>query len=58
MLAQPKAKRSTAEGHGATTSPQCMVLEDQLCFALYAASLAMAKFYKSKLTPLSLTYPQ
>jgi len=35
-----------------------MLLEDQLCFALYSASLAMAKFYKPLLAPLSLTYPQ
>jgi len=35
-----------------------MVLEDQLCFALYAASLAMTKFYKPMLAPLALTYPQ
>jgi DNA-binding MarR family transcriptional regulator len=34
------------------------VLEEQLCFALYAASLAMTKFYKPMLAPLALTYPQ
>jgi len=33
-------------------------LEDQLCFALYAASLAMTKVYKPLLDPLGLTYPQ
>ncbi len=33
-------------------------LDHQLCFALYAASLAMTKFYKPLLQPLGLTYPQ
>ena len=33
-------------------------LDRQLCFALYAASLAMTKLYKPLLEPLQLTYPQ
>ena len=33
-------------------------LDDQLCFALYAASLAMNKVYRKALAPLGLTYPQ
>ena len=33
-------------------------LDDQLCFALYAASLAMTKTYRPLLAPLGLTYPQ
>lgn len=33
-------------------------LDRQLCFALYAASLAMTKLYKPLLEPLGLTYPQ
>jgi len=33
-------------------------LDHQLCFALYAASLAMTKYYKPLLDPLGLTYPQ
>lgn len=33
-------------------------VEQFLCFALYSASLAMTKLYKSRLTPLGLTYPQ
>jgi DNA-binding MarR family transcriptional regulator len=33
-------------------------LDRQLCFALYAASLAMTKRYKPLLEPLGLTYPQ
>lgn len=33
-------------------------LDDQLCFALYAASLAMTKIYRPVLAQLGLTYPQ
>jgi MarR family transcriptional regulator, organic hydroperoxide resistance regulator len=35
-----------------------LLLDHQLCFALYAASLAMTKLYKPLLDPLGLTYPQ
>lgn len=35
-----------------------MRLDRQLCFALYASSLAMTKLYKPLLAPLGLTYPQ
>lgn len=35
-----------------------LALDRQLCFALYAASLAMTKLYKPRLDPLGLTYPQ
>lgn len=35
-----------------------LALDQQLCFALYAASLAMTKLYKPLLAPLGLTYPQ
>ena len=35
-----------------------LALDHQLCFALYAASLAMTKAYKPLLAPLGLTYPQ
>lgn len=34
------------------------LLDNQLCFALYSASLAMTKLYKPLLDPLGLTYPQ
>ena len=33
-------------------------LDNQLCFALYSASLAMTRVYKSLLEDLGLTYPQ
>lgn len=33
-------------------------LENQLCFALYAATRAMTKTYREKLYPMGITYPQ
>lgn len=35
-----------------------LLLDNQLCFALYSTSLAMTKLYKPLLAPLGLTYPQ
>lgn len=40
----------------ATAAP--VRLDDQLCFALYSASLAMEKLYRTLLDGLGLTYPQ
>ena len=41
------------------TPPHSLLdLDRQLCFALYAASLAMTKAYKPLLADLGLTYPQ
>jgi MarR family transcriptional regulator, organic hydroperoxide resistance regulator len=37
---------------------QAQLLDNQLCFALYSASLAMTKLYKPLLDELGLTYPQ
>ena len=37
---------------------QALLLDNQLCFALYSASLAMTKLYKPLLDALNLTYPQ
>lgn len=43
----------------AAPSPNpALLLDNQLCFALYSASLAMTKLYKPLLAPLGLTYPQ
>jgi MarR family transcriptional regulator, organic hydroperoxide resistance regulator len=39
-------------------STDWLQLDNQLCFALYSASLAMTKLYKPLLEPLGLTYPQ
>lgn len=35
-----------------------LTLDDQVCFALYSASLAMTQLYKPMLEPLGLTYTQ
>lgn len=35
-----------------------LLLDNQLCFALYSASMALTKTYKPLLAPLGLTYPQ
>jgi len=40
------------------TAPNLLALDAQLCFALYATSLALTKRYKPLLAPLGLTYPQ
>ena len=41
-----------------TFREQALELDNQLCFALYSASLAMTKLYKPLLSQLGLTYPQ
>lgn len=40
------------------TSDNPLLLEDQLCFALYSTSLAMTQLYKEPLSAIGLTYPQ
>lgn len=40
------------------SADQALLLDNQLCFALYSASLAMTKLYKPLLDELNLTYPQ
>lgn len=53
-----RSRPSTAQsGKGAIPS-DWLALDHQLCFALYAASLAMTKLYKPLLEPMGLTYPQ
>ena len=37
---------------------QALLLDNQLCFALYSTSLAVTKLYKPLLDELGLTYPQ
>ncbi|MGZ5195391.1 MAG: MarR family winged helix-turn-helix transcriptional regulator [Ramlibacter sp.] len=39
-------------------SDPALLLDNQLCFALYSTSLAMTKLYKPLLGELGLTYPQ
>lgn len=40
------------------TADPTLKLDNQLCFALYAASNAMTRLYRDHLEPLGLTYPQ
>ena len=42
----------------APTPDELLKLDNQLCFAVYSASLAMTRLYKPLLEELSLTYPQ
>jgi DNA-binding MarR family transcriptional regulator len=42
----------------AISAEQLLLLDNQLCFAMYSASLAMTKSYKKLLKALDLTYPQ
>ena len=41
-----------------TPANPAQLLDNQVCFALYSASLAMTKLYKPLLDALGLTYPQ
>lgn len=49
---------STVARPRSRAAPVTLALENQLCFALYGASLAMTKRYRLLLEPLELTYPQ
>lgn len=40
------------------TTDEMLQLDNQLCFAVYSASLAMTRLYKPLLEELGLTYPQ
>lgn len=41
-----------------TTAPASLLIDDQLCFALYAAQRAVTAAYRPLLADLGLTYPQ
>ena len=41
-----------------TVTADLLRLDNQLCFALYAATRAITKTYREKLEPIGLTYPQ
>ena len=51
--AKPGSAAPAADARAAS-----LFLDNQLCFALYATSLAMTKVYRPLLVPLGLTYPQ
>lgn len=40
------------------SDPQPVPLDDQLCFSLYAASIAINRLYKPMLDEMGITYPQ
>jgi DNA-binding MarR family transcriptional regulator len=44
--------------HASFDADRALLLDNQLCFALYSTSLAMTKLYKPLLDDLGLTYPQ
>lgn len=57
MFTDVNAEKDEA-GDASTATDAPATVEQFLCFALYSASLAMTKLYKSRLKPLGLTYPQ
>lgn len=50
------ARKNNANAEAQQTSS--LLLNDQLCFAVYSAGLAMNKLYRKLLKKLELTYPQ
>jgi MarR family transcriptional regulator, organic hydroperoxide resistance regulator len=62
MKRSPRTVRPAATSRPSTVRAEpaaaWLALDRQLCFALYATSLAMTKLYKPLLDPLGLTYPQ
>ena len=52
------ARDKAHAAHPQAAGADWLALDRQLCFALYATSLAMTKLYKPLLAPLGLTYPQ
>jgi DNA-binding MarR family transcriptional regulator len=48
----------TTQNTNLPTPDAALLLDNQLCFALYSASLAMTRLYKPLLEQLELTYPQ
>ncbi|ALT77306.1 MarR family winged helix-turn-helix transcriptional regulator [Paucibacter sp. KCTC 42545] len=58
MHSTQSPKSANTAGASRRSPPDWLQLDQQLCFALYASSLAMTKLYKPLLAPLGLTYPQ
>lgn len=50
--------KKTEQTQAETAGSNYLALDQQFCFALYSASLAMTKTYKPLLDQLGLTYPQ
>lgn len=59
MIADPDPEMTAAaEQHEQAPGLGPLPLDDQLCFALYAASMAIIRAYKPTLDRLGITYPQ
>ncbi|MER8060146.1 MULTISPECIES: MarR family transcriptional regulator [unclassified Streptomyces] len=54
----PDPEAGTPEPGTPAPAPGALLLQDQLCFALYAASRAVTARYRPLLDELGLTYPQ
>mgnify|MGYP000874369740 FL=1 len=60
----PDMSAPSSNDHAAPGAPaphpadQALLLDQQLCFALYSSTLLMTKLYKPHLDALGLTYPQ
>jgi MarR family transcriptional regulator, organic hydroperoxide resistance regulator len=54
LIEAPLAKSKTITA----CSDDLLKLDNQLCFALYAATRAMTRTYRERLGPMGLTYPQ
>ena len=52
------SKTMPSQSKQAASTADLLRLDNQLCFALYATSLAMTKLYQPLLAQLGLTYPQ
>ena len=60
-MAIDKSRGATSRRSAALPDPgadDALLLGEQLCFAIYSASLAMSRVYRPLLAPLGLTYPQ
>ncbi len=55
---KPRAAKPSQVNASDSPRQSTLFLANQLCFALYASSLAMTKIYRPLLAPLGLTYPQ
>jgi DNA-binding MarR family transcriptional regulator len=58
MAAMSTPSKKNAVATASRKAGDALLLDNQLCFALYSASLAMTKSYKKMLNDLGLTYPQ
>jgi len=56
MSTRSSSRNNTSSN--AASNDDMLRLDNQLCFAVYSASLAMTRLYKPLLDPLGLTYPQ